>query len=38
MSIQIYKPNSKNTGSAFTFSKSLDKKTGNVSQISKNEN
>lgn len=28
MSIQIYKPNSKNTGSAFTFSKSKDKKTG----------
>ncbi len=26
MSIQIYKPNSKNTGSAFTFSKSKDKK------------
>ena len=28
MSIQIYKPNSKNTGSAFTFSKSKDKKNG----------
>ena len=28
MSLQIYKPNSKNTGSAFTFSKSEDKKTG----------
>lgn len=28
MSIQIYKPNSKNTGSAYTFSKSKDKKDG----------
>ena len=28
MSIQIYKPNSKNSGSAFTFSKSKDKKSG----------
>ncbi len=44
MSIQIYKPNSKNTGSAFTFSKSKDKKTGqpvfyisSISQYSWNE-
>jgi hypothetical protein len=28
MSLQIYKPNSKNTGSAFTFQKSTDKKSG----------
>ena len=28
MSIQIYKPISKNTGSAYTFSKSKDKKDG----------
>ena len=27
MSLQIYKPNSKNTGSAYTFSKTLDNKT-----------
>lgn len=44
MSIQIYKPNSKNTGSAFTFSKTLDKKTGSpvfyisaISQFSWND-
>ena len=28
MSLQIYKPNSKNAGSAYTFSKTTDKKTG----------
>lgn len=28
MSLQIYKPNSKNTGSAYTFSKATDKKNG----------